>query len=249
MPSLFAIAFGVVFLCASTVVADDKPREINIAFKADDVGKLREIVFNGTVVSASNDGKRTSLQMLHNSVVDVIFDPNGVRRPQKCETFVEADAALLYGDFMAALEAITFRRSQSDRAPEVLVDSFRLVIHEVNEGRTTLDLQLFFAADAPAANAAESSVLSPPEEPIVLQINRDGQVHYGGDGFVAPDIIRRRLATKKSFLHNSGHDFKATPIIIRAEMQCTTTQVGAVLAAGRSPGFRIFAFRTASPRD
>lgn len=217
--------------------ADDKPREIKIALKAEADGKLSEVIFNGTTLTPSADGKQTSIQALHEQVVDVYFDSNGVRRPGKVETYVEIDGGLVYEDVRTAIEAIREHRKSPDAEPESLVDPFRLVVLEENEGRTTLDLQLLqYVAGVGAVGPAV-------EEPIVLQMKRDGNVRYGGSDFVTPDIVRSRLRVKKTFLQNSGHVVKETTVAVWADARCTMSQIGKVLFAARSQGFQVFDFR------
>lgn len=229
---------------APLALADDKPRDLKLAFKADEAGKLSEVVVNGTAIEPDVDGKRTLIQKLHEQVVDFFFDAKGVRRPGKVETYVEVDGGLRYEHVQPAIDAIREHRKRPgaapDEVPEPMVDPLRLVVLEENEGRTTLDLQLLeFVAAGGALGRA-------PEVPIVLEIVPSGKVHLGFNRFLTPEVVRSQLRVKKTFLHYAGHVVKETTIEIRADAQCTMTPIAKVLFAARSQGFEVFAFRLAA---
>lgn len=87
---------------------------------------------------------------------------------------------------------------------------------------------------------------SPPEDPIVLQMDAFGQVLYSGDGYVDMAVIRPRLNTKKSFIQKSGRKPEDATVIIRAHKYVATKYVRQLLEMCQDLGFQTFAFRAAS---
>ena len=89
---------------------------------------------------------------------------------------------------------------------------------------------------------------SPPEDPIVLQMDQYGKVLYSGDGFTDLTTIRKRLNNKKSLIEKTkgkGKHADAT-VIIRAHKYVATKYVREMLQMCQELGFETFAFRAAS---
>jgi biopolymer transport protein ExbD len=87
---------------------------------------------------------------------------------------------------------------------------------------------------------------SPPDDPIVLQMDAYGQVLYSGDGFVALPVIRQRLNNKKSLIMREKREVKDATVIIRAHRSVATKYVREMLTMCQELGFETFAFRAAS---
>ena len=90
---------------------------------------------------------------------------------------------------------------------------------------------------------------SPPEDPIVLQMDAFGQVLYSGDGFTDMATVKGRLRTKKSVIARIGGDPKDATIIIRADRNVATKYVRELLEMCQELEFEKFAFRAASQAD
>lgn len=90
---------------------------------------------------------------------------------------------------------------------------------------------------------------SPPEDPIVLQMDSFGQVLYSGDGFTDMATIKSRLRVKQSVIRRLKLDPKDATVIIRADHRVATKYVRELLEMCQEMEFEKFAFRAASKND
>jgi len=87
---------------------------------------------------------------------------------------------------------------------------------------------------------------SPPEEPIVLQMDKLGQILYSGEDFVPLHVVKRRLASRKNFIEKGGGKAKDATVIIRADHRCASKYVREMLEMCQELEFEKFAFRAAT---
>ena len=90
---------------------------------------------------------------------------------------------------------------------------------------------------------------SPPEDPIVLQMDKFGKILYSGEDFVPLEVVKRRLKSKINFIKSSDRDPKDATVIIRADKNCATKYVREMLQACQDLEFEKFAFRAVASKE
>ena len=89
----------------------------------------------------------------------------------------------------------------------------------------------------------------PPEDPIVLQMDKEGKVLYSADVFELMALVRKRLVVKRDFLQRAKKEPKDATIIIRADRDTPSKFVREMLEMCQGLGVEKFAFRAASVTD
>ncbi|MBL9093608.1 MAG: biopolymer transporter ExbD [Planctomycetaceae bacterium] len=93
---------------------------------------------------------------------------------------------------------------------------------------------------------------TPPESPVVLQMDKEGKVLYSADGFEPMALVRKRLVVKRDFLKREKKNddaAKDATVIIRADRDTPSKFVREMLEMCQELGFEKFAFRAASISD
>ncbi len=87
---------------------------------------------------------------------------------------------------------------------------------------------------------------APPEDPIVVQMNRDGLILYSAEEFEPLSFVKKRLVVKRDLIKKSGKNPQNATVIIRADKNVATKFVREMLETCQELGFETFAFRAAA---
>jgi biopolymer transport protein ExbD len=89
---------------------------------------------------------------------------------------------------------------------------------------------------------------APPEDPIVLQMDKLGNILYSADGFEPLAFVKKRLIVKRDLLNKVKKDPGNATVIIRADRNVATKFVRELLEACQELGFQTFAFRASQTK-
>lgn len=247
---------GIALAFASSTLTAEEVREIKIVLKAEgernpadinpDEGKpggskLHEVLLDGRTIGSAADGKPSTMQTLHDKIVEIVLTADGTRRPGDYKVVLEVDNRLSYEPVAAVIEAFSVHRHQPNTLPQPLVSYFSLLVGRP-DGNSRADIKLF-------TSKAPSPPDAVPEEPVVLQMNEAGEIYYGGFDFAKLSSFKKRLSVKRTVIIRTGLQPKDTVVIVRPDKNCPARYVREVFEVCRELKFDTFAFRTAAPND